>query len=260
MLFCQLGHAQSLREITGGLAACEGKLRHLGIERPPKRSTLAYANQHRPWQLWQTVFARFYSRCQAEAAQRGGRKFRFRHKLLSLDATMIPLCLSLFDWALYRRSKGAVKLHLVLDHDGYLPQFAVMTPGQTADIFVPRRQRFEPGTMLVFDRGYTDLDGWLDLSRRKVSFVTGLKDNIRYGVVQRRPVRPGSEILRDEVVLLERIQEAVLVALMRRIEIWVEDRQETMVLLTNHLRLAASTVAAVYRERWQVEQFFRALK
>jgi hypothetical protein len=260
MLFCQLGHAQSLREITGGLAACEGKLRHLGIERPPKRSTLAYANQHRPWQLWQTVFARFYSRCQAEAAQRGGRKFRFRHKLLSLDATMIPLCLSLFDWALYRRSKGAVKLHLVLDHDGYLPQFAVVTPGQTADIAVARRQRFEPGTMLVFDRGYTDLDWWLDLSRQKVLFVTRLKDNIRYGVVQRRPVRPGSEILRDEVVLLERIQEAGPVALMRRIEIWVEDRQETMVLLTNHLRLAASTVAAVYRERWQVEQFFRALK
>jgi hypothetical protein len=221
MLFCQLGHAQSLREITGGLAACEGKLRHLGIERPPKRSTLAYANQHRPWQLWQTVFGRFYSRCQAEAAQRGGRKFRFRHKLLSLDATMIPLCLSLFDWALYRRSKGAVKLHLVLDHDGYLPQFAVVTPGQTADIAVARRQRFEPPTMLVFDRGYTDLDWWLDLSRQKVLFVTRLKDNIRYGVVQRRPVRPGSEIRRDEVVLLERIQEAGPVALMRRIEIWV---------------------------------------
>jgi hypothetical protein len=205
------------------------------------------------------VFARFYSRCQAEAAQRGGRKFRFRHKLLSLDAAMIPLCLSLFDWTLHRRSAGAVKLHLVLDHDGYLPQFAVVTPGQTADIAVDRRQRFEPPTMLVFDRGNTDLDGWLDLSRQKILFVTRLKDNIRYGLVQPRTARPGSEILRDEVGLLERIQEAGPVALMRRIEIWVEDRQETMVLLTNHLRLAASTVAAVYRERWQVEQFFRAL-
>jgi hypothetical protein len=106
---------------------------------------------------------------------------------------------------LYRRSKGAVKLHLVLDHDGDLPQFAVVTPGQTADIAVARRQRFEPGTMLVFDRGYTDLDWWLDLSRKKVLFVTRLKDNIRCGVVRPRPVRPGSEILRDEVVLLERI-------------------------------------------------------
>jgi len=107
MLFCQLGHAQTLREITGGLAACEGKLRHLGVDLPPKRSTLAYANQHRPWQLFQTVFERFYQRCRAEAACHGRRKFRFRHKLLSLEATMIPLCLSVFDWAMYRRSKGA---------------------------------------------------------------------------------------------------------------------------------------------------------
>jgi FOG: Transposase and inactivated derivatives len=260
MRFCQLGHAQTLREITGGLAACEGKLRHLGVDLPPKRSTLAYANQHRPWQLFQTVFERFYQRCRAEAAHQGRRKFRFRHKLLSLDATMIPLCLSVFDWALYRRSKGAVKLHLVLDHDGWLPQFAVVTTGKTAEIEVARRQRFEPGTMLVFDRGYTDVAWWLELSRQKVFFVTRLKDNIEYGIVEPRAVRPDSGIVRDEVVLLARIQEEGPVALMRRIEVWVEDKQETIVLLTNHLKLAAATVAEVYRERWQIEQFFRALK
>jgi len=94
------------RDITGGLAACEGKLRHLGVDLPPKGSTLAYANQHCPWQLFETVFHRFYERCRAESAQQGWRKFRFRHKLLSLDATMIPLCLSVFDGALYRRSKA----------------------------------------------------------------------------------------------------------------------------------------------------------
>ena len=260
MLFCQLGHAQTLREITGGLATCEGKLRHLGVDSPPKRSTLAYANKHRPWQLFQTVFERFYQRCRAEAAQRGQRKFRFKHKLLSLDATMIPLCLSVFDWALYRRTKGAVKLHLVLDHDGYLPQFAVVTAGKTADIEVARRQRFEPGTMLVFDRGYTDIHWWLELSRQKVFFVTRLKDNIEYGVVEQRAVKPDSEIVRDEVVLLVKIQDQGPVALMRRIEVWVEEKQETIVFLTNQLKLAASTVAAVYRDRWQIEQFFRALK
>ena len=92
------------REITGGLAAGEGKLRHLGVDLPPKRSTLAYANQHRPWQLFQTVFEPFSQRCRAEAACHGRRKFRFRHNPLSLDATMIPLCLSVFDRALYRRS------------------------------------------------------------------------------------------------------------------------------------------------------------
>jgi hypothetical protein len=259
MLFCQLGHAQTLREITGGLASCEGKLRNLGVDSPPKRSTLAYANKHRPWQLFQGVFERFYQRCRAEAAQRQ-RKFRFKHKLLSLDATMIPLCLSVFDWALYRRSKGAVKLHLILDHDGYLPQFAVVTAGKTAEIQVARRQRFEPGTMLVFDRGYTDVNWWLELSRQKIFFVTRLKDNIEYGVVEQRPVKPDSEIIRDEVVLLTKIQDQGPVALMRRIEVWVEDKQETMAFLTNQLKLAASTIAAVYRDRWQIEQFFRALK
>jgi len=260
MLFCQLGHAQTLREITGGLAACEGKLRHLGVDAPPKRSTLAYANEHRPWQLFQTVFERFYQRCRAEAAQRGQRKFRFKHKLLSLDATMIPLCLSVFDWALYRRTKGAVKLHLILDHDGYLPQFAVVTAGKTADIEVARQQRFEPGTMLVFDRGYTDMNWWLTLSRQKIFFVTRLKDNIEYGVVEQRAVKPDSGIVRDEVVLLVKIQEEGPAALMRRIEVWVEEKQQTMVFLTNNLKLAASTIAAVYRDRWQIEQFFRALK
>ena len=260
MLFCQLGHAQSLREITGGLAACEGKLKHLGVVSPPKRSTLAYANEHRPWALFQTLFHQLYQRCAAEVAHRSKRRFRFQHKLLSLDATMIPLCLSVFDWAHYRRTKGAVKLHLVLDHDGYLPQFAVLTEGRTSEIEVARRQRFAPGTMLVFDRGYTDIDWWLQLSRQNVFFVTRLKDNMAYGVVESRPVAADKGILRDEVVLLVKIQEAGPTALMRRVEVWDDERNSTVVFLTNHLKLSAATLAAVYRDRWQVELFFRTLK
>jgi hypothetical protein len=260
MLFCQLGRAQSLREIVGGLAACEGKLQHLGVALAPKRSTLAYANEHRPWQLFQSVFTALYQRCVAEARQQGRRKFRFKHKLLSLDATLIPLCLSLFDWAHYRRSKGAVKLHLVLDHDGYLPRFAVVTEGKRSDIEVARGLEFEPGTMLILDRGYQDFAWWLELSRRKVFFVTRLKDNAEYGIVEPRDVDPDRGVLRDEVVLLTQLQEAGPAALMRRIEVWVEDKQESMVFFTNHLKLAASTIAAVYRDRWQIELFFKALK
>ena len=259
MLFCQLGHAQSLREITGGLAACEGKLRHLGVNSPPKRSTLAYANEHRPWELFQTVFQRLYQHSCAEALHRGKKKFRFKHKLLSLDSTMVPVCMSLFDWALYRRSKGAVKLHLILDHDGYLPRFAVITDGKTSDIEVARRQRFEPGTMLVFDRGYTDFNWWLELSRQKVNFVTRLKDDAEYGVVEERACDPGKGILRDEVILLTKVQEEGPVALMRRIEVQGDDG-ETIVFITNNLKLAASTIAAVYRDRWQIELFFKSLK
>ena len=119
MLFCQLGQAHSLREICGGLASCEGKLRHLGLSEAPKRSTLAYANQHRPWQLFQSVFQQLYQRCQGLVGTH--RRFRFRYRLLSLDSTMIDLCASLYDWAAYKRTKGAVKLHLLLDHQGYLP-------------------------------------------------------------------------------------------------------------------------------------------
>jgi hypothetical protein len=260
MLFCQLGRAQSLREIVGGLAACEGKLQHLGVESAPKRSTLAYANEHRPWQLFQSVFEALYQRCVADAMQRGRRRFRFKHKLLSLDATLIPLCLSMFDWALYRRSKGAVKLHLVLDHDGYLPRFAVITDGKTSDIKVARGLEFEPGTVVVIDRGYQDFGWWLELSRRKVFFVTRLKDNAEYGIVEQRAADRERGILLDEVVLLTKIQEAGPVARMRRIEVWIEEKQESMVFITNHLTLAASTIAAIYRDRWQVELFFKALK
>src|SRR6202790_3934847 len=120
MLFCQLGRAHSLREICGGLASCEGKLKHLGVSEAPKKSTLAYANQHRPWELYQTVFGQLLEKCQSMVTESGfKKKFRFKNKLVSLDSSTIDLCLSLFDWAKFRRTKGAVKLHLLLDHDGY---------------------------------------------------------------------------------------------------------------------------------------------
>lgn len=259
MLFCQLGHAQSLREITGGLAACEGKLRHLGVEDVPKRSTLSYANQHRPWQLYETVFQDLLKRCQVEAAAHK-RRFRFKHKLLSLDSTVIPLCLSVFDWAQYKRAKGAVKLHMVLDHNGYLPSYAVLTGGKTADITAAKKMTFAADTMLVFDRGYADYDWWLSLTRQKVHFVTRLKDSAEYGVVEQRAVLADSDIIRDEVILLTSQQEIGKEAVLRRIEVWLEDKQETIVFVTNNLKLAATTIAAIYKERWQIELFFKALK
>jgi hypothetical protein len=259
LLFCQLGHARSLREITGGLAACEGKLRHLGVEEPPKRSTLSYANEHRPWQLFETVFYVLSARFQAEAQTRR-RKFRFNHRLLSLDSTVIPLFLATFDWALYKRTKGAAKLHMVLDHDGYLPSYAVLTEGKAADITVAKRMNFATGTILVFDRGYADYDWWLALTRTKVHFVTRLKDSAEYGVIEARPVPEGGNIIRDEVIVLCSQQDIGKDARLRRVEVWLEEKQETMVFLTNNLTPAASTIAAIYKERWQIELFFKALK
>lgn len=259
MLFCQLGHAQSLREITGGLAACEGKLRHLGVKDPPSRSTLSYANEHRPWQLFESVFQDLLKQCQSAAADHK-RKFRFKHKLLSIDSTTIGLSLSMFDWAQYKRSKGAVKLHLVLDHDGYLPQYAVISDGKEADISAARKMSFAPGTMLVFDRGSADYDWWFRLTEGKVFFVSRLKDNADYEVVEQRPVPENGNVRKDEVIFLVKQAVKGQQCFLRRIEVWVEEKQETIVLITNHLNLAASTIAAVYKERWAIELFFKALK
>jgi len=188
MLFCQLGHAKSLREICGGLAASEGKLRHLGLPQAPARATLAYANEHRPWQLYRTVFDQLLAKCQAVAASQPGtrkkRKFRFKNPLMSLDASVIDLCANMFDWAKFRLTKGAVKLHLLLDHDGYLPSFAVITEGKKHEVRVARQMRFTPGTILVFDRGYTDYEWFVHLMQQGVYFVTRLKENADYGVVE----------------------------------------------------------------------------
>ena len=259
MLFGQLGHAQSLREITGGLAACEGKLRHLGVNEPPKRSTLSYANEHRPWELYRSVFYDLLEHCRGEAAGHK-RKFRFKHKLLSIDSTTIALSLSMFDWAHYKRSKGAVKLHLVLDHDGYLPQYAVISDGKQADIHAAKKMSFAPGTMLVFDRGYADYDWWLSLEQQKVFFVTRLKDKADYAVMEKREVPEKGKVLKDEVIVLLKLAAEGRECFLRRIEVWVEEKQETMVFVTNHLKLAASTIAAIYKDRWQIELFFKALK
>jgi len=259
LLFCHLGGARSLREIIGGLAASEGKLRHLGIDRAPTRSTLAYANQHRRWQIYQEVFQQLLRVCQADA-HAGKRKFRFRNPLLSLDSTVISVCVSMFDWAAYVQTKGAVKLHLVLNHQGYLPQYAVLSDGKTADVKVAQQLAFAPGTVLVMDRGYEDHGWWRRLSLGGVYFVSRLKDSTGYGILAERAVPGDGPILRDEEIQLRSEQDHPEPMRLRRIEVWVEEKQDTLVFVTNHPKLAAATVAAIYRERWQIELFFKALK
>jgi hypothetical protein len=229
------------------------------VAKPPTRSTLAYANEHRSWQIYEGVFNKLVAMCQAEARGQKAR-FRFQHPLLSLDSTTIPLCLSMFEWAKYVRTKGAVKLHLVLDNQGFLPQYAVLSEGKKADITVARQMEFAPGTMLVFDRGYEDHHWWRKLTAGKVDFVTRLKDSTGYTIIEERPVREGSGILRDEVIVLDSEKDPDHLMRLRRIEVWVEDKQETIAFVTNNLKLAASTIAAIYRDRWQIELFFKAIK
>jgi len=258
MLFCQLGRAHSLREICGGLASCEGKLAHLGIE-APSRTTLAYANGHRPWQLYQAVFYQVLARCRAVA---GPKKFRFKNKLLSLDATMIDLCAEVFPWATYKRTKGAVKLHFTLDHDGYLPTALVITEGTRHEAQIARRQAFAPGTILVMDRGYLDYAWFAELTRAGVFFVTRLKADAAYRVVQRQPVPQTGGIVADERIQLRTYQTVAKYGPqlpLRRVEVVLADG-ERLVFLTNQLTLGPTTIARIYKDRWQIELFFKALK
>lgn len=261
MLFCQLGRAHTLREICGGLASCEGKLKHLGVPDAPKKSTLAYANAHRPWGLYQAVFGQLLAKCQTFVAGRGQkRKFRFKNRLISLDSSVIDLSLSLFDWAKFRRTKGAVKLHLLLDHDGYLPSFAVITDGKTSDIKVARKMRFDPGSVLIMDRGYIDYEWFVQLTQQAVYFVTRLKDKASFEVVQERPVPAKGNILKDQIIFFHSQAEPSDEYFFRIVEVWLEDKQESVVFLTNNLEFAATTIAAIYKDRWQVELFFKAIK
>lgn len=257
MLFCQLGRAQSLREICHGLASTEGKLSHLGI-RAPSRSTLSYANAHRPWRLFESVFYALLERCREVAPKH---RFRFKNKLLSLDATTIDLCASLFDWAKFRRTKGGVKLHLLLDHDGWLPRFAVVTDAKTFDMNVARFLDFPVDSILVFDRAYNDFQWFDQLTERGIFFVTRSKDRLRYEVLHSRavPQQRGGILLDQDIILIKEFPGVDPIQL-RRIEMINPDGGDNLVFLTNHFRFGPTTVAAIYKDRWRIETFFRTIK
>jgi hypothetical protein len=257
MIFCQLGRAQSLREIEQGLASAEGRLQQLGVDRAAKRTTLAYANAHRPWQLYQDVFQSLYARCHAIAP---GHKFRFKSPLLSLDASTIDLCAAMFDWARFTRTKGAVKLHLLLDHDGHLPRYSVITDGKTSDIEVARCLELPAGSIVVFDRGYNDYLWFTELTLFDVGFVTRMKEGSLYQLTESRMAR-GRGVVRDEIISVRTKQYEVdeKPVRLRRIE-FVDAEGKEYVFLTNRLDLAAATIAEIYRQRWQIELFFKAIK
>ncbi len=260
MLFCHFAQAKSLREISDGLAVTCGKLGHLGLSAAPPKSTLAYANAHRPWQLFQDIFFYLLDYCRAESPGKK-KKFRFKNKLFSLDSTTIDLCLSLFPWADFRQTKGAIKLHLLLDHDGYLPDFAVITDGKTTDVVTARQFTLPTGSIVAVDRGYLDFDLFWQWNSSGVFFVTRLKSNAAYQVVQDRPVPERGNVLADHIIRFTgTLTSNKYPKELRRVVVWDEKNLREIELLTNHLGFGANTIGRIYRDRWEIELFFKVLK
>jgi hypothetical protein len=262
MLFCQLAHADSLRDICNGLACCMGKLVHLGIDVAPNKSTLSYANRHRPAALYEELFYTALGRFRDE----GGlgerkRKFRFKNKLLSLDSTTISLCLELFPWAKFRRAKGGVKAHVLLDHDDYMPVYVLITEARRSDVKMAESFPINPGSIVAMDRGYNDYGLFGQWTERQIHFVTRLKDNAAYEVLETAVIPANRNILYDQLIQFtgDKARRDCPFPL-RRVVVWDTTGQREIELLTNLMEFGATTIAAIYKDRWEIELFFKALK
>jgi hypothetical protein len=262
MLFCQLAHADSLREICNGLGCCLGKLVHLGVGKAPNKSTLSYANEHRPAKLYEDLFYTALGRFRDEKGL-GSRKqkFRFKNKLLSLDSTTITLCLKMFPWAKFRRAKGGVKAHVLLDHDDYLPRYVLITEARRSDVKMADAFTLNPGSIVVMDRGYNDYALFGKWTAEEIYFVTRLKDNAVYEVVEECAIPENRRIRSDQLIRFtgDKAQKDCP-CLLRRVAVWDALNEREMVLLTNLLEFGSTTISAVYKDRWEIELFFKALK
>jgi IS4 transposase len=181
--------------------------------------------------------------------------------LLSLDSTTISLCLSLFPWAKFRRTKGAIKLHLLLDHDGYLPTYAYISNGNRHDVTVARTVPLAPGSLVAMDRGYNDYHLFAYWTSNGIFFVTRLKDNADYMIVEERAIPKHRNIVSDQLIRFTGFySQKHCPYLLRRVVVWNTVKERELVLLTNHLNFGATTISAIYKDRWQIELFFKALK
>jgi len=257
MLFSHLADANSLREICGGLASGEGRLSHLGV-RAPAKSTLAYANSKRNWELFQRVFNQLYDDCRRDLGMKT--RFKFKNPLLSIDSTHISLCSEMFPWATYSRQKGALKLHFTLDHAGYLPAAMVITTGKYSELMVAKQRQWEPGTILLMDRGFVDFGWFHHLTRSGVWFITRVKADMRYEVIESEKMECGGEVISDERIRFTGPKSRKRCPDLCRVVTIQKANGEQFQFLTNNMSLAASTIAAAYKDRWEIESFFKILK
>ncbi len=253
----QLSGRHSLRDIVENISAQAHRLYHLGSARLT-RSNLSRINERKPYGLYEALFARLLNRCQSKTS---GHNFRFKHPLYSLDASTIDLCLSVFPWADFRATKGAIKLHVGLNHDGYLPEFVTVTEGNHADVTIGRKLNFPKGSIIAIDRGYNDYQWYKQLNDKNITFVARLKKNAKYRVVKRHSVLKHKGVRSDQTIEFTGVQTAKRCPIqLRRIGYRDAQTGKHYVFLTNNFKLAAKTIADIYKARWQVELFFKWIK
>lgn len=262
LLYAQATGKDSLREIETGLNVHNNIWYHLGVG-SVARSTLAEANAKRDYQVYEKLFYALLDRCRDITPER---EFKFKNPLYSFDASTVNLCLSLFDWAKYRTTKGALKLHVLLNNRTAIPELINITEGKVADVTVFKRielDRLEKGSIIVFDRAYIDYRWWKKMTQNGLFFVSRTKSNqniFATGQHKRRKLAQG--ILADEEVIFGDYQamEKKYPEKLRRVKYWDSLNEKELVFLTNNFELSAKQVADIYRDRWQIELFFKWIK
>lgn len=253
----QLSGRHSLRDIVFNLNAQIQSLYHLGC-RIVSRSSLARVNEQQPYTLYETLFAKLYQRCQSASTKQ---RFRFKHKLYCLDSSLIDLSLRIFPWAHYAKGKAAMKLHVALDHQGNLPAFATITHSHTSDLEVARSLNFPKGSIVTCDRGYLDYAWFKTLTGKAIHFVTRPKKDAIYRVIERHSIDKKTGVTSDQTILFNGVKpKKIGMPLLRRIGYRDEETGKHYIFITNIFHLEAEIIANIYRQRWQIELFFKWIK
>ena len=257
MSIAQLSGRRSLRDVVENVEAQQHRLYHLGSTKL-SRSNLSRINEGKPYELYEALFGKLLKRCQLHAPGHG---FRFKNELYSLDATTIDLCLSLFPWAEFRKTKGGIKLHVGMNHKGNLPEFVTVTDGKQHEVNEGRRLDFPKGSIVAIDRGYTDYEWYKQLSNKGIYFVSRMKSNAKTKIVERRKVDLGTGLTSDHTIEFTGFYASQKCTIpMRRIGYRDKQTGKHYVFITNNFNLSANTVAKIYKSRWQIELFFKWIK
>jgi hypothetical protein len=255
MAMGQLSGRNSLRDIVENISAQAHRLYHLGSARL-SRSNLSRINENKPYALYEALFEKLYRRCQGVVP---GHNFRFKNPLYSLDASTIDLCLSVFPWAKFRTTKGAVKLHVGLNHAGYLPEFVTLTEGNKHDVTIGRILKFPNGSIVAIDKAYNDYSWYKHMTENGIFFVTRLKVNAKYRVIDRREVLKNKELTSDQTIEFTGLQTAKKCPVqLRRVGYRDPDTGKHYVFLTNNFKLAARTIADIYTKLLHQQEMVHA--